>query len=190
MAKKKAVKPDPVASAPGETEDTPAPVKKASKKKAAKKKAAKKKTTKKKAAPKVAAKSDSTPSLDLFVVCDSVTKDPQTGKHTLIGVFDQVTATQFPARVPTFATYAKISGGEGSHKITFEVRGTDDQPLQNTKFDAVEIKCENDRRTEITVNIANLQFPEAGRYQFLLKSGDETIGNPVFLTVSEANKPS
>jgi len=168
--------------------------KKATRKKAATKKStAKKSTTKKATAQKSTAKKaskkaprDSNPTVDLFILCDKVTKDRQTGKHTLAGIFDKVTAARFPATIPQFATYAKISGGIGAHQITFQVLGPDKTPLENTKFNKVDIECAEGRKTEITVNIAKLQFPAPGVYNFALKSGDKVLGNPVELNVAEA----
>ena len=181
MAKKKTAK----------SADAPAAKKKATKKTAAKKatkKTAKKAATKK--ATKRAAKKAprrSHPTVDLFILCDVVTKDRQTGKHTLAGIFDKVTAARFPATIPQFATYAKISGGQGQHQVTFEVLGPDKEPLENTKFNKVDIDCAEGRKTEITVNIAKLQFPAPGTYKFALKSGEKVLGNPVELNVAEAS---
>jgi hypothetical protein len=170
MGKKKAVR----RKSAKKTETTPKKVKAA----AAPSKSATKKTDKPKS------KAKKYPDIDLFVVCDSVTKDAQTGRHSLLGLFDKVAAQTFPIRFPRFATFAKISGGSGIHQITFDVIDPDGTSLDGTSFSTVQIDCDASPATEITVEIAGLIYPSPGIYQFVLRSGNRRIGKPYNITVA------
>src|SRR5258705_11745509 len=56
-----------------------------------------------------------------LLVCDQVIVDRDTGKHSLIGLFEMINVPKFPANAQPFFIYACVSGGH-SIEISYYLR--------------------------------------------------------------------
>jgi hypothetical protein len=102
-----------------------------------------------------------------MVICDAIWIDPGHGKATLLGVFDEIGAREFPAP-HHFAVYISTTDAQGLVPIKVQVVDIDEEsePL---------FKVENvlefpDRRAiiNISVEIKDIAFPSPGEYSLQL----------------------
>ena len=61
------------------------------------------------------------PALNAMLICDVAFQDEASGKTSLIGVFETVTAFQFPARHGRLCVYAKLTDAQGEYRLRLEL---------------------------------------------------------------------
>lgn len=113
------------------------------------------------------------PVIKAFLVCDQVIQDAQTGKKSLIGVFHELKATQFPAVHPSLWIYANLMDAHG--RYTFEIRLLDisrNEALGKGAPPAIEIPGPL-QVTELSAQLRNVTLPAPGTYEFQLLANDE-----------------
>lgn len=116
------------------------------------------------------------PVLVAALVCDAAAIDPATNKRSLIGIFQQVTASRVPANLPA-CLYFKFTDAEGGYDIKVRfVQVASGKPL-----------AELSRNTAITINsrldsidmalpLPTIPLPEAGTYEFQIWLNDMFVG--------------
>ena len=112
----------------------------------------------------------------VFVLCDSVSRDPNSSKPTLYGLFDIVWSPEFPFRAKSFALYAKLTG-EGKHSISIHLvspRG------QSKKLGEAEVKIPPGANAVLQADLIGVEFKRPGTHKLLLRSGRKTVGSTVF----------
>lgn len=62
-----------------------------------------------------------------MLAADGLACDPNSGKATLYGVFDQVFAERFPTISPTFFLFIQLEGGDGNFSFRVQVRDPDNE---------------------------------------------------------------
>ena len=112
----------------------------------------------------------------VFVTCDSVSRDPNTGKPTLYGLFDIIWAPKFPCHSKSFALYAKLAG-KGRHPISIHLVGPGGQP---ENLGEAEIKIPPKAKAVIQADLVGLEFKRPGTYELLLRTGRKTVGRTSF----------
>ena len=112
----------------------------------------------------------------VFVACDSVSRDPNTGKPTLYGLFDIVWASEFPCRSKSFALYAKLTG-EGKHPISIHLVGPGGQ---TEKLGEADIKIAAKAMGHVQAELVGVEFKRPGTYELLLRAGRRTVGRTSF----------
>lgn len=110
------------------------------------------------------------PSVLAMLVCDQVIIDEQTKKKSLIGVFDNLNSSAFPALM-NCAVYTKLADAEGHYKFQLRVVSLKDESLLS------DLQFEADVRTreepaEIALHLAGLPLNEPGKYEFQLYAND------------------
>jgi hypothetical protein len=95
---------------------------------------------------------------------------------TLCGVFDQISAKEFPATAQ-FAVYAKLRGGSGTHELVLEMvdakhRAMGDQPP------TFMVECKTNSAVEFVTFIGGLKLESPGWYQVRIRSGPNVLGRP------------
>ena len=116
------------------------------------------------------------PKAVVFVACDSVSRDPNTGKPTLYGLFDIIWASKFPCQPKPFALYAKLTG-EGRHLISIHLHGP---RAQSEKLGEAEIKIPPKAKAVIQADLVGAKFKQPGTYELLLRAGRKTVGRTSF----------
>jgi hypothetical protein len=107
------------------------------------------------------------PEVKSFLVADTVLQEKGTNKWSVIGIFDQVVAAQFPTTRAGVGLYIKLADAEGRYKLRIEFRDSEDKCL--TYLDGIEIATQGAVATlDLGVQTHNLQIPKAGRYHFML----------------------
>lgn len=116
----------------------------------------------------------SKPQLLAWVTCDGVHIDPGSGKHTLLGVFCNIGARQFPVTHPFmvwFLTITDCSPGEHKIRISIGLDPTRPQQLLERPFEAKNPL----QRINLINEIRNLTFPQAGDYSIVIEIDDEPL---------------
>jgi len=116
----------------------------------------------------------SKPQLLAWLTCDGVHIDPGSGKHTILGIFSNIQARQFPVTHPFmiwFLTISDVSPGKHSLKISMGLEGTTPQKLLERPFESQSPL----HRINLINEIRNLSFPGAGEYELLIEIDDEVL---------------
>jgi hypothetical protein len=116
----------------------------------------------------------SKPQLLAWLTCDGVHIDPGSGKHTILGIFSNIQARQFPVTHPFmiwFLTISDVSTGKHSLKISMALEGTSPQQLLERPFESQSPI----HRINLINEIRNLPFPGPGDYELLVEIDDELL---------------
>ena len=116
------------------------------------------------------------PKAVVFVLCDSVSRDPNTGKPTLYGVFDILWTSEFPFRYKSFALYAKLTG-KGKHSISIHLVGPRGQ---SEKLGEAEVSIPSGAKFVIQADLIGAEFRRSGTHELLLRSGRTIVGRTSF----------
>ena len=106
-----------------------------------------------------------------MLVCDQVIAEQGTNKKSLIGVFEVFNALEFPTLIPRIAIYVKLADAFGMYHFKLRlVKLKNESLVAEIGMDA-DVK-DSAHYTELVLNMANLPFPEHGKYEFQLYAGD------------------
>ena len=114
------------------------------------------------------------PQVLVWITCDGVHIDPSSGKHTILGVFSNIRARQFPVVHPFMIWFMTLSDvPQGTHKIKISL-GLDPSnaaPIIDRQFESQSPL----QRINLINEIRNLTFPQPGEYSLLIEIDDELI---------------
>jgi hypothetical protein len=116
------------------------------------------------------------PALNAMLICDVAFQDEASGKTSLIGVFETVTAFQFPARHGRLCVYAKLTDAQGEYRLRLElVRLEELKVVGRGQLGATFA----DRMTaiELSFQLWDTFFEAPGRYEFRLYANDRWVGS-------------
>jgi len=123
-------------------------------------------------------------------MCDGVHIDPGSGKHTILGIFSNIHALQFPFVHPFmiwFLSLTDCAAGEHRMKISMGYGKTPPQPLLERPF-ASHSPLD---RINLVNEIRNLPFPAPGEYSLLIEIDDEPlIATNIVITTSTMPPPT
>ena len=69
------------------------------------------------------------PSLNAMLLCDLTIREHGTGKMSLIGIFENISAARFPVVHRALTVYAKLADAEGDYAIRLELLRLDDSHM-------------------------------------------------------------
>jgi hypothetical protein len=117
------------------------------------------------------------PYLLAILVCDSGTIDLNSGKKTLVGIFDRIIAGKFPTS-RWLSVYFKLSDAEGKYRfrVQYAQVKTDEILAEAETQDAKTIKSRLDIFDSLISFPVALQIPEAGQYEFRLYVNSMFLG--------------
>jgi hypothetical protein len=116
----------------------------------------------------------SKPNLLCWLTCDGVHIDPASGKHTILGIFSNIRAHQFPVTHPFmvwFLTVTDCAAGPHRMKILLGLDATNPTPLIERPFESQGPL----QRINLINEINNLTFPEPGDYSLVIEIDDEPL---------------
>ncbi len=125
------------------------------------------------------------PSLNAMLLCDLTLREQGTGKLSLIGIFENISAARFPVVHRALSVYAKLADAEGAYTIGLELlRLEDSHVVARGTLKATFA----DRMTpgELIFNLENLGFERPGRYEFRLSADDRFVAGKSFTVVETA----
>ena len=117
------------------------------------------------------------PYLLAILVCDSGTVDLNSGKKTLVGIFDRVWAKRFPTS-RWLSVYFKLSDAQGDYqfKVQYAQVKSGNILAEVQMQDALTIKSRLDIFDLLISYPKALPIPEAGQYEFRLYANDMFLG--------------
>ena len=118
-----------------------------------------------------------TPQCLAMVLCDHVYHDSISGKYSILGTFDVLRVSAFPATVQ-FAVYFALTGGRGDCRVTILVSRVDslvEDELDAVKFDLPTFRISDPVSTIQVCLTATGQYHAAGAYNCALLANDEQI---------------
>jgi hypothetical protein len=110
-----------------------------------------------------------------LIICDNAHVCPSTGKKTLLGIFDALSARSFPANVGRMVLYAALTDGRGL--TTVEVRLVDcDQARKPILTEQFALDFSDPRAIrDFELEMVDIEFPESGEYSFQLWACNELL---------------
>jgi hypothetical protein len=125
------------------------------------------------------------PTLNAMLLCDHTIREHGTGKVSLIGIFENISAARFPVVHRSLSVYAKLVDAEGEYTIRLELLRLEDghvvaQGTLRATF--------ADRMTpaELIFALENLGLDRPGRYEFRLHANERFVAGKSFVVVQTA----
>ena len=116
------------------------------------------------------------PPLLAWITCDSVSVDPATGKHTLLGIFSNLRAQEFPVvhpRMIWFLSFSDLTKGKHQLSISIGIPMSEENPRQ-----IIQKEFESPgphHRINLINDIQRLKFEEPGNYSILIEIDDQVV---------------
>ena len=120
-----------------------------------------------------------TPALNAIIVCDTLIKDRDSNKRSLIGIFTHLAAPSFPAVHARLSIFARVIDAEGNYAIRIELVRLATMQIIGEGEAEVAIQ-DRLRYHELTFILNGLRFPAAGRYEFRLYADGVFLGHQAF----------
>ena len=109
-----------------------------------------------------------------LVVCDQIMTEVISGKHTLVGVSNNLFATRFPCHHPALCVFALLSNGQGRMKVVLRCVHAE-SGHEVVRLDEIATFQDPNQVIELKFVMRNLQFPEAGIYSVELTCDSEHV---------------
>ena len=120
-----------------------------------------------------------------MLLCDLTIREHGSGKISLIGVFENISAACFPVVHRALSVYAKLTDAEGDYTIRLElVRLEDSHVVAQGTLRATFA----DRMSpgELIFNLENLGLERPGRYEFRLYAEDRFVAGKTFTVIQSS----
>ncbi|GAX62479.1 hypothetical protein SCALIN_C34_0030 [Candidatus Scalindua japonica] len=113
-----------------------------------------------------------TPKIKSFLIADTVIREQNTNKWSVIGIFEKIFTFSFPCTHHSLALYVRLADGDGEFNIRVEF--CDDKNAILAAFEGLKINIHNRLVSpEIGIQTYNLPLPKPGKYNFLIYFNDE-----------------
>jgi len=120
------------------------------------------------------------PSIQAFLVCDSVIEDSLTKKKSLIGIFTHLQAVTFPFQHHQTGLYFCLTDAEGTYHLEIDlVYVNTDQLVCRASLPDIAIQ-DRLQIADFGINLPALLFPAPGRYEFRLRMNSRVIAQKDF----------
>lgn len=120
-----------------------------------------------------------TPRCPALVLCDSVWRDPISGRVTLVGVLQAFEVDSFPANTPPFSVWLQVTDGNGRLAIQLVLQYLPTDSLDAETIVAVSLSLNFDDPNAVREHVsrfeAGIALKSEGRYRMLLTADDTTI---------------
>jgi hypothetical protein len=104
-----------------------------------------------------------------ILLCDQVITEKETGKKSIIGVFDRIWARTFPVTHKSAAIYIRIADAEGSYDMRIQYVKVDTQEVLDEATGRLEVQLsERYGEADFAVPLSAIMIPEPGYYEFRL----------------------
>ena len=116
----------------------------------------------------------SKPQILAWLTCDGVHIDPATGKHTILGVFSNIRAHEFPVTHPRmiwFLTVSDVPAGQHVLRISIGLDPVVQKPIIESKFESAGPL----QRINLINEVRGLQFDSPGDYSIVIEVDDEPL---------------
>ena len=125
--------------------------------------------------PRPASLVQSKPQLLAWLTCDGVHIDPGSGKHTILGVFSNIQARQFPVTHPFMIWFLTISDCAAGRAQAAHLDGPRCHAIRSRCSSAPFESQSPLHRINLINEIRNLSFPQPGDYSLLIEIDEEPL---------------
>ncbi len=117
-----------------------------------------------------------------MLVCDLAIREAETGKFSLIGIFESITTAALPTLHPQLSVYVKLTDAEGHYPLRLELVQLETATIVARAESGLDVK---DRMgsVELVLELRNLTFGEPGLYEFRLLANDRFVGSKTFQVI-------
>src|SRR5262245_41988055 len=129
-----------------------------------------------------------TPTFNAMLICDDSIREEGSRKVSLIGIFSDIWALQFPVVHGSLCVYVNLGDSEGKYRLRLELVRVDDMRTIGRGEGQAE---SNDRMkpTEIVFELKGLVFERPGKYEFVLHANDRMVGRKSFGVLRSDKRP-
>jgi Family of unknown function (DUF6941) len=123
-----------------------------------------------------------TPVVYAVLICDYTIRDGETGKASVVGIFDKISAVEFPAFHSGLFVYVNMADAEGEYTMALELLRSDTM----TRIGYGEQRVTYTDRlvgAELFFDLRGLVFDEPGQYEFRVHANGLHIGGKPFRVV-------
>jgi len=122
------------------------------------------------------------PKANAMLICDYVITERGTNKKSLIGVFENIGAVQFPCTHHSLSVYIKLTDAQGNYRFRLELVDLKTDTVTGKSDMPEAIQIPNPLIThELVFNLRGLRFPRAGEYEFRIFANDRIFGQKSFI---------
>lgn len=121
-----------------------------------------------------------------FLLCDQVVVDAQTGKKTLVGIFDRIIVGKCPAKHSPCTLFFRGGDCEGRLGISVKYLKSDTQELLAEAAAEAEVAKRGD--LELTMMLPPIDIPSPGKYEFQLYINGRYIQRVRFTVTERTSK--
>ncbi len=127
------------------------------------------------------------PSLSFTIICDDVRQEAG-GKLSLMGLFENVYATKFPAIHPRLAVLTEWSGGQGEFMIRMRILAPDRKTVIRETSSKMMLNGVNYRHRDVSLHL-NVELKSPGTYWVENFLDDEMMNSIPFNVVQVKEQP-
>ena len=102
------------------------------------------------------------PSLNFTIICDDIRQE-MGGKLSLMGLFENIYATKFPAIHPRLAIMTEWSEGKGEFEVKTRLLSPDRKTALRETASRITLNDANFRHRDVSVHL-NIEFKSPGTY--------------------------
>ncbi len=118
-----------------------------------------------------------------FLICDQVFVDERTKKKIIVGVFDRISAREFPTAHTPMALYIRLLDAQGAYDFSVDYM----QVATQQRLARTTVRAEaKDPQTgmELLMTLPALDIPEPGEYEFVLWANGRYVHRTRFTAVA------
>ena len=120
------------------------------------------------------------PSVKAILVCDQIIHEYGTNKKSLIGIFEDIPATQFPVYHARIAVYVNLTDAHGKYKLDLRLVGASTGQMIGRAL-TPEVEIDSPLKTcEFALNLQGVVFPQPGLYEFQIFANDQILATKSF----------
>lgn len=113
------------------------------------------------------------PSVNFTIICDDVRQE-MGGKISLMGLFENIYATKFPAIHPRLAVVTEWSEGKGEFEVRMRLIAPDRKTVLRETLSKMKLNDVNFRHRDVSLHL-NVELKEPGIYWIENRIDDELI---------------
>ncbi len=114
-----------------------------------------------------------TPSLNYTIICDDVRQEAG-GKISIMGLFENIYATKFPAVHSRLAIINEWSEGKGEFTSLTQILSPDKKKVVRKTTSKIKLKEAHIRHRDISIHL-NIEFPVSGNYWIEIFLDDDLV---------------
>jgi len=127
------------------------------------------------------------PSLNFTIICDDIRQELG-GKVSLMGLFENIYATKFPAVHPRLAIISEWCDGQGEFSVKMKILSSDRKSVLRETSSQMKLSTVNIKHRDVSVHL-NVDFKAPGTYWIENYLDDERINSIPLNVVQVKGQP-